>query len=170
MAARRHPRMLALRTPSSPARFHQALTVTAPPDSELPGALCRQVAPDVFFPEPDDAEGVALAKTVCGYCPAQNACLTAALKRDERIGVRGGTTPAERDALLGRQRRCGTPGGYTDHAAYGELPCDACRTAHTAANAARRAERAAQSSRRPPGPRIPPPSFGPYQRPGTEAA
>ncbi|MFD0329828.1 WhiB family transcriptional regulator [Streptacidiphilus monticola] len=169
MAARRHPRMLALRTPSSPARFHQALTVTAPPDSELPGALCRQVAPDVFFPEPDDAEGVALAKTVCGYCPAQNACLTAALKRDERIGVRGGTTPpsgtpcsaasvAAAPWRLHRPRRLRrTALRRLPHRPYGGERRPARRTRRTVLAPPARAAH-------------PPPSFGPYQRPGTEAA
>jgi len=38
-------------------------------------------------------------KRVCGDCPLRQPCLDQALSSGERLGVWGGLTPAERDAL-----------------------------------------------------------------------
>lgn len=49
---------------------------------------CRAVDPDLFFAEsPADVER---AKALCVPCPAQSACLLAALDRQEPWGVWGG--------------------------------------------------------------------------------
>jgi WhiB family redox-sensing transcriptional regulator len=49
---------------------------------------CRQEDPELWFAEsPDDVE---FAKTLCGTCPVQQACLAGALERREPWGVWGG--------------------------------------------------------------------------------
>lgn len=82
------------------------------PDTEPGGQWVKQAAcagpeyaghRDIWFPTPGDQETIALAKTICGLCPVQRACLVDALRtegsraRDNRHGIRGG--------LTGRQRR-----------------------------------------------------------------
>ena len=60
-------------------------------------ALCAQTDPEAFYPEkgasPRDA------KKVCDRCPVQAACLEYALTTDQRYGIWGGRTPAQRRAL-----------------------------------------------------------------------
>lgn len=41
-----------------------------------------------------------MAKQICQRCPVISECLSDALEREERLGVWGGTTPAERRRLL----------------------------------------------------------------------
>jgi len=49
---------------------------------------CRQVDPDLFFPElPTDVER---AKALCADCPIRAQCLAGALERREPWGVWGG--------------------------------------------------------------------------------
>ncbi|MFJ1706388.1 WhiB family transcriptional regulator [Kitasatospora sp. NPDC088346] len=73
----------------------------------LPGleaAGCRQVDPDLFFGarRQDTGPRVEAAKEVCRHCPVREACLRSALVHEERDGVWGGLTPAER-RRFGRQ-------------------------------------------------------------------
>jgi WhiB family redox-sensing transcriptional regulator len=68
-------------------------------------ALCRQVDPELFFPE--KGELGAPAKQVCARCEVRAECLTEALHRRERYGIWGGLSTGERLTLL-RQRRTGT--------------------------------------------------------------
>ena len=65
-------------------------------------ALCVGMDPEVFFPLPGNAPGVAAAKAVCAACPVRAKCLTFALKVADTVpgAVYGGTTGEERDALL----------------------------------------------------------------------
>ncbi|MGH3099279.1 MAG: WhiB family transcriptional regulator [Streptosporangiales bacterium] len=76
------------------------LPVVRPP--ELPGALCAEVDPELFFPE--KGQSPKWAKWVCHRCPHKAACLEFALDNDERFGVWGGTTARERRRLA-RGRR-----------------------------------------------------------------
>lgn len=73
---------------------------------------CRDLRdPDVMTPHPKDYRGIAKAKGVCAACPVQIECLDDAIRRDERHGVWGGQTPAERGApraLVGRSPRAAT--------------------------------------------------------------
>lgn len=59
--------------------------------------LCRQVDPDLFYPErgysPEDA------KAICRRCDVRAECLRYALDRNEQHGVWGGKTEKERRAL-----------------------------------------------------------------------
>lgn len=58
---------------------------------------CRNLKdPDVMTPDPADYRSIAKAKTICGGCPVKDVCLDAAIQRDERFGIWGGLTPAER--------------------------------------------------------------------------
>lgn len=54
-------------------------------------ALCRQVDPEVWFPEKGGDNGAA-AKTVCAVCPVAAECLEFAVVTWQRSGVWGGKT------------------------------------------------------------------------------
>lgn len=60
-------------------------------------AVCAQVDPEAWFPEQGESTGN--AKRVCLGCPVREQCLTYALDNDERFGVWGATSPAERAKL-----------------------------------------------------------------------
>jgi WhiB family redox-sensing transcriptional regulator len=64
-------------------------------------ALCRQVDPELFFP--DTGGSVREAKRVCAGCPVRKQCLDWAIAHDQRYGVWGGLTVNERTRLR-RQR------------------------------------------------------------------
>lgn len=57
-------------------------------------ALCAQADPEVWFPDPGNA--VVIARRICRRCPVQAQCLEYALDHNERFGVWGGTSEAER--------------------------------------------------------------------------
>lgn len=64
--------------------------------------VCRQVDPDMFFPEPDDPNRnhiIKLAKKACQSCPYVIECLAGALERDEKFGIWGGTTEQDRKRM-----------------------------------------------------------------------
>lgn len=52
-----------------------------------------------MFPDPEDHDAEAYAKSLCARCPVVSECLTTALDRNETHGVWGGTTPDERRAM-----------------------------------------------------------------------
>lgn len=56
-------------------------------------AACRNVHPDVFFPE-KGCESAAL--NICNRCPVIEPCLNRALRDNETYGVLGGKTPEQR--------------------------------------------------------------------------
>lgn len=62
-------------------------------------AACREVDPELFFPEPSDEplvrKQVAAAKAVCRGCPVRDRCLADALLRLPH-GIAGGLTEQER--------------------------------------------------------------------------
>jgi WhiB family redox-sensing transcriptional regulator len=63
---------------------------------------CRQMDPDMFFPEPDQPNSAYLAqaaKSVCSTCPYVIECLAWALTNDEIWGIWGGTTERERKRM-----------------------------------------------------------------------
>jgi WhiB family transcriptional regulator, redox-sensing transcriptional regulator len=69
-------------------------------------AACRDVDPELFFPEPGQAPQAAAAKQVCAGCVVRGPCLQAALHgpqaRDDHAGIFAGTTARQRVALRGR--------------------------------------------------------------------
>ena len=63
-------------------------------------ANCRDSDPDIFFPESKDRRYAEEALVVCYGCKVKEDCLDHAIENNEKYGVWGGMTPAERDARL----------------------------------------------------------------------
>lgn len=70
---------------------------TAIHPGELPGALCPQTDPEVFFPEAGGSPKA--AKRVCAACEVRPECLALALSLGPVMGVWGGLTERERASL-----------------------------------------------------------------------
>jgi WhiB family redox-sensing transcriptional regulator len=64
-------------------------------------ARCREIGTEAFFPEKGEPNGH--AKAVCRSCEVRTACLAAALERDERFGIWGGTSEYERRKMRRRK-------------------------------------------------------------------
>src|SRR5512144_3108799 len=70
-------------------------------------AACQHGDHELFFP-PEEEQGeyfrlrVSMAKRICANCPVRRQCTSYALAHDERYGVWGGLTPAERERLRRR--------------------------------------------------------------------
>ncbi|MFJ1795307.1 WhiB family transcriptional regulator [Kitasatospora griseola] len=63
-------------------------------------AACAGTAqPDRFHPLPDESEETAAAKATCAACPVSQQCLEEALDLNDRWGIRGGLSEAERLVL-----------------------------------------------------------------------
>jgi WhiB family redox-sensing transcriptional regulator len=69
-------------------------------------AACRDVDPELFFPDTGQVPQAAQAKQVCAGCAVRGPCLEAALHgpqaRDDHAGIFAGTTARQRVALRGR--------------------------------------------------------------------
>jgi WhiB family transcriptional regulator, redox-sensing transcriptional regulator len=69
-------------------------------------AACRDVDPELFFPEPGQVPQAAAAKAVCAGCGVRGPCLEAALHgpqaHHDHSGIFAGTTPSDRVRLRGR--------------------------------------------------------------------
>lgn len=74
---------------------------------------CSRIDPEVFFPAPNDDDGVADAKRLCGLCGPREACLEWAIAPGSRVadGVVGGLSEGERRELI-RRRRIGRAQTY----------------------------------------------------------
>lgn len=74
--------------------------------SELPqldNALCAETDPELFHPEQGSSNRP--AKRVCAACSARVQCLDWALDHPTERGIWGGTTQAERLAILKKRAR-----------------------------------------------------------------
>jgi WhiB family redox-sensing transcriptional regulator len=71
------------------------------------GALCAQVDGDLWFPEKGGSTRE--AKRICAGCDLRAACLEYALKRDDRFGVWGGLSEAERRRLRRGEKQTTDP-------------------------------------------------------------
>jgi WhiB family redox-sensing transcriptional regulator len=80
-----------------------AQPVVAPPRWDGTAA-CAQLDPNLFFPDEEDGEQAAQAKAVCAGCPVRQQCLDYALATRIPVGVWGGLSTTERDALARAQR------------------------------------------------------------------
>jgi len=63
--------------------------------------LCREMDPDMFFPERKDAAIAADAKRACGMCPVRQLCLDWAMRHPKQEGIAGGLDEFERADLRG---------------------------------------------------------------------
>jgi hypothetical protein len=70
---------------------------------ELPRAVCKG-DPAPWEPGPGH-QTEQDAKGACSWCPERAPCLAWALRKDERDGIWGGTTPEERKAILRQYRK-----------------------------------------------------------------
>ena len=90
-----------------PPRLGEARPAEIDPSWRLNGA-CSDLATDDFYPE-GGQRLVRLAydraREVCAQCPVMERCLDYALKNEERHGMWGGATPAEREDMLRSRRR-----------------------------------------------------------------
>lgn len=66
--------------------------------AELQDGLCRQVDPDLFYPERGGS--TKQARAVCARCPVLAACRSWAVETRQAHGIWGGTTERERAAML----------------------------------------------------------------------
>lgn len=64
---------------------------------------CRDVPPDVFFP--NDGVGVTAAQQICSGCSVREACLEYALTNRIDHGVWGGASERARRTMLKQRRR-----------------------------------------------------------------
>jgi WhiB family redox-sensing transcriptional regulator len=67
-------------------------------------AECRDVEPELFFPEESSPRWKAAAKRVCTACDVRAECLDWALGMREPFGVWGGLDEDERMIVLARRR------------------------------------------------------------------
>ncbi|NKR53085.1 WhiB family transcriptional regulator [Rhodococcus hoagii] len=58
-----------------------------------------KTSPDLFFPEQRETAKAAKALQMCRSCPVRTQCLDLAIRRREKFGIWGGTTPAERERI-----------------------------------------------------------------------
>lgn len=82
-------------TRPSPVLAELAQHIGRMPD--LPGALCAETDPDLFYPEKGGSTRD--AKATCMRCEVRDSCLQAALDNGERFGIWGGLSERERRAL-----------------------------------------------------------------------
>ncbi|MET8985905.1 WhiB family transcriptional regulator [Nonomuraea wenchangensis] len=81
--------------------------MTSPGSGWRRRAACRDVDPELFFPIGNTGfalKQIAAAKQVCGGCHVISACKEWALAVGV-VGVWGGTTDTERDAIKRRRQR-----------------------------------------------------------------
>lgn len=93
-------------------------------------AACREVDPDLWFPERGDAEARKAAVRICATCPVVEPCREAGAGQ---LGIWGGQTERERGVQVGwRYVPCGTTVGYRAHLRRGEQACGPCCAANAA--------------------------------------
>ena len=90
-----------------PVRLHAAAPDLVGPQrlAWQTDAACVNVGLDAFYPASENSQAyrtqAAEAIRICGLCRVQAECLAYALETDDRFGVLGGTTPAQRKAMRG---------------------------------------------------------------------
>lgn len=104
---------------------------------EIDAVPCRTSDPEAWWPDRKEVDDfpARMALDACTVCAAQDACLDYAVAADEREGIWGGLTPAER---LDLRRELGTPAAVADRRPeHGEertytagCSCSLCRRAH----------------------------------------
>jgi WhiB family redox-sensing transcriptional regulator len=59
-------------------------------------AACREVDPELFYPETGQYHQSRAARRICGNCPVNEDCLAHAMKTREEWGIWGGMTGKQR--------------------------------------------------------------------------
>lgn len=92
-------------------------------------AICPQTDPELFFPE--KGSSTKEAKRVCLDCPVREACLSYAMRTDQRFGVFGGLSERERRRLkaTGMARRVVCNAGHNMDE-LGRTAQGTCRECH----------------------------------------
>ena len=62
-------------------------------------ALCKDLPPNLFYPENNDSATRDTAKAHCKKCPVRVPCLESALLESPQLGIRGGLSSRERIML-----------------------------------------------------------------------
>lgn len=65
-------------------------------EPEFPGAVCRTVDPDLFFPETGETDKTRRAKAICSTCYHIDDCAAFAITNRIPVGIFGGLTAIER--------------------------------------------------------------------------
>jgi len=68
------------------------------PETWMEQGICRQVDPELFFPENRTIEA-RMAKAVCATCPVRAECLAYAQRHHIIDGIFGGLDETQRNAL-----------------------------------------------------------------------
>lgn len=74
------------------------------PEPWMGQARCREVDPDLWFPDKGESDKSQRAKEICGRCPVQRQCLQYALDNTECWGVWGGLSYDDRKDLKRKLR------------------------------------------------------------------
>jgi WhiB family redox-sensing transcriptional regulator len=83
------------------ATIAAARPVVAPPRWDGTAACAQlNLNPELFFPVDEDGDQAASAKAVCAGCQVRQQCLDYALAAGVPVGVWGGLSTTERDALI----------------------------------------------------------------------
>lgn len=85
---------------------------------------CRDIDPELWFPERSNSPEAKAAKATCKQCPVVDQCLKEAVEQGIEFGVWGGTTYADRRRLGIKKKQggarelkgCGTSAAYDRHA------------------------------------------------------
>lgn len=67
-------------------------------------ACATEGDPELFFADASDNVGIESAKAICRRCPVTEQCIREAVDTDERWGIRGGLTAAERNGQARNDR------------------------------------------------------------------
>lgn len=95
---------------------------------------------DPFFPDvPGNGARIQarVAQDICRACDVKDECLAHARRRRIPAGVWGGVLRNQQSPGESLDAVHGTDGSYTRHIRQGEIPCRACRQAHSVARAER---------------------------------
>lgn len=79
----------------------------AQPQDWMAQALCAEIDPELWYPDPGDSHAAAQAVAVCRTCPVRADCLDYAMATEVqggRHGVWGGLTPTARNRLHHRRK------------------------------------------------------------------
>lgn len=75
------------------------MSLEAPEFYRNPNLPCKQVSPEIMYPEAGDINAEAISRSICLECTAQQVCLDWAISRREGMGTWGAKTATERRTI-----------------------------------------------------------------------